>query len=106
MKKNVHPQYYTDTKVTCACGNTFTTGSTVKEIRVELCSQCHPFYTGKLRIVATENLVRKFEAKKKAAKLADIMSKKEKREKRRSKVSEIRAEKKLTLKDMLKDFNK
>lgn len=106
MKKNTHPQYYTDTKVTCACGNTFTTGSTVKEIKVELCSQCHPFYTGKQRIVDTENLVRKFEAKKKAAKIADIKNKKAKREQRRSKVSEIKAEKKLTLKDMLKDFNK
>ena len=49
MKKDIHPQYF-ETKVTCVtCGTTFTTGSTVKEIRVDTCSNCHPFYTGKQR---------------------------------------------------------
>jgi len=46
MKKDIHPEYQ-DCKVTCACGNTFTTRSTMKEIRVGVCSQCHPFYSGK-----------------------------------------------------------
>lgn len=106
MKKNTHPQYYNDAKVSCACGNTFTVGSTVKEIKVELCSKCHPFYTGKMRIVDSENLVKKFEAKQKAAKLSDIKKKKEKREQRRAKVTEIREEKKVTLKDMLGTIGK
>jgi large subunit ribosomal protein L31 len=60
MKKDIHPKYYTDCKVTCACGNTFTTGSTMPEIRVELCSQCHPFYTGKQKFVDTARRVEKF----------------------------------------------
>jgi large subunit ribosomal protein L31 len=106
MKKKIHPQYYKDATVTCACGNKFTTGSTVQTISVELCSKCHPFYTGKQKLVDTENLVKKFEAKKKAATKVKVKSKREKRAKRQSKVTEIKAEKKVTLKDMLKGFNK
>jgi len=60
MKKDIHPKYYTDCKVTCACGNTFVTGSTMPEIRVELCSLCHPFYTGKQKFVDTARRVEKF----------------------------------------------
>ena len=63
MKQKIHPQYFTDCKVTCACGNTFITGSTLKEIRVELCNQCHPFYTGKQKFVDTARRVEKFEEK-------------------------------------------
>ncbi len=71
MKTAIHPQYFTDTKVTCACGNTFVTGSTLKEIRVELCSQCHPFYTGKQKFVDTARRVEKFQEKiSKVAKVA------------------------------------
>ncbi|MFH1171654.1 MAG: 50S ribosomal protein L31 [bacterium] len=61
MKKEIHPTYYTDAKVTCACGNTFTTGSTVKEIHTEICSQCHPFYTGKQKLVDTARRVDRFQ---------------------------------------------
>lgn len=61
MKKDVHPKFYNDCKVTCACGNTFTTGSTLKEIRTELCSKCHPFYTGKQKFVDTARRVEKFQ---------------------------------------------
>lgn len=61
MKTGIHPTYYTDTKVTCACGNTWTTGSTRKEIRVEICSNCHPFFSGELqRIVDIEGQVDRF----------------------------------------------
>jgi large subunit ribosomal protein L31 len=63
MKQKIHPQYFTDCKVTCACGNTFTTGSTMKEIRIELCNQCHPFYTGKQKFVDTARRVEKFQDK-------------------------------------------
>ena len=63
MKTAIHPQYNTDTKVTCACGNTFVTGSTMKEIRVELCNQCHPFYTCKQKFVDTARRVEKFQEK-------------------------------------------
>ena len=61
MKKKIHPEFHTDTKVTCACGNTFVTGSTMPEIRTELCSQCHPFYTGKQKFVDTARRVEKFQ---------------------------------------------
>jgi len=63
MKNEIHPKYYTDTKVSCVCGNTFTTGSTEPEIKVELCSACHPFYTGKQKLVDTARRVEKFSAK-------------------------------------------
>lgn len=63
MKKDIHPTYYTDAIVICACGNTFTTGSTKKELRVESCSKCHPFFTGQQKIVDTEGRVEKFRRK-------------------------------------------
>lgn len=59
MKAGIHPKYQ-KARVTCACGNTFETRSTVEEIRVEICSACHPFYTGKQKIVDTEGRVEKF----------------------------------------------
>jgi large subunit ribosomal protein L31 len=60
MKQKIHPKYHTDCKVTCACGNNFVVGSTMPEIRVELCNQCHPFYTGKQKFVDTARRVEKF----------------------------------------------
>ncbi|MBD3293000.1 MAG: 50S ribosomal protein L31 [Armatimonadia bacterium] len=59
MKADIHPEYVTAT-VSCACGETFTTRSTKPEIKVEICSQCHPFYTGKQKMVDTEGRVEKF----------------------------------------------
>jgi large subunit ribosomal protein L31 len=60
MKENTHPTYYLDAQVICACGNTWTTGSTLKTIHTDVCSKCHPFYTGELRIVDTEGQVDRF----------------------------------------------
>ena len=62
MKKGIHPEYKLAT-VTCACGNTFQTRSTVSEIRVEICSQCHPFFTGKQKLVDSAGRVEKFRRK-------------------------------------------
>lgn len=62
MKKNIHPQYY-DTTITCTCGNIVHTRATKKDIRVEICSKCHPFFTGKSRLVDTAGRVEKFEKK-------------------------------------------
>ncbi|HAH85861.1 MAG: 50S ribosomal protein L31 [Armatimonadota bacterium] len=59
MKKGIHPAYV-PTKVVCACGNTWETRSTVPEIRLEICSACHPFFTGRQKIVDTEGRVEKF----------------------------------------------
>ena len=60
MKSDIHPRYYDDAKVICSCGNTWTTGSTRPEIRVELCSTCHPFFTGQQRIVDSAGQVERF----------------------------------------------
>lgn len=60
MKEGIHPKYYPNAVVKCACGNTFTTGSTSPELRVEICSKCHPFFTGRQNIVDTAGRVEKF----------------------------------------------
>lgn len=60
MKEGIHPAYFTDAQVICACGNTWTTGSTKKVIHTDVCSNCHPFYTGEQRIVDTEGQVDRF----------------------------------------------
>ncbi len=60
MKPNIHPTYYPDAQVICACGNTWTTGSTKKVIHTDLCSKCHPFFTGEQRIVDSEGQVDRF----------------------------------------------
>ena len=75
MKTNLHPNYHQDVVVTCTCGNKFTTGSTLKEIKTEICSSCHPFFTGELRYADTEGKVDSFQkkiakAKKEAPELA------------------------------------
>lgn len=57
MKPDIHPEYYPEATVICSCGQTYTTGSTKPELRVEICNQCHPFYTGEQRIVDTEGRV-------------------------------------------------
>ena len=62
MKENIHPKYGT-AEVKCACGNTFTTSSTRAEIRVEICSSCHPFFTGKQKLVDTAGRIEKFRKK-------------------------------------------
>ena len=60
MKKGIHPKYYKNATVHCACGNTFTVGSTREFIEIEVCSKCHPFYTGKEKIVDKLGQVQKF----------------------------------------------
>lgn len=62
MKDKIHPKYV-ETKVTCGCGNTFTTRSTQPELKVDICNVCHPFYTGKLKYVDTAGRIEKFQKK-------------------------------------------
>ena len=62
MQADIHPQYYV-TQVHCGCGNSFTTRSTRKELKVDICSACHPFYTGKLKFVDTAGRIEKFKTK-------------------------------------------
>ncbi len=68
MKQGIHPKYHDQVKVTCACGNTFTTGSTLPKIEVEICSACHPFFTGETKYIDTEGRIERFERKRKMAK--------------------------------------
>lgn len=67
MKKDTHPVYFSEAKVSCACGAHFTVGSTKEKIEVEICSQCHPFYTGNDKILDAAGRVEKFKARKAAA---------------------------------------
>jgi large subunit ribosomal protein L31 len=60
MKEKIHPKYYNDAQVICSCGNVWTTGSTKKVLKVELCSKCHPYFTGEMRLVDTAGRVEKF----------------------------------------------
>ena len=60
MKDKIHPEYYPEAKVTCSCGNTFTVGSTRPALKVEVCSKCHPFFTGEQRIVDSAGQVERF----------------------------------------------
>jgi large subunit ribosomal protein L31 len=60
MKPKIHPKYFPDAKVICACGNTWNTGATVAEIKIDVCSACHPFFTGEQRIVDTAGQVDRF----------------------------------------------
>lgn len=78
MKKDIHPQFYTEAKATCACGAIFAVGSTKQELNVEICSNCHPFYTGADKIVDTAGRVERFKTKtaKSAAKKTTTKMKK------------------------------
>lgn len=65
--KDIHPQYYKEAKVKCVCGNSFTVGATKQKIEIEICSHCHPFYTGKQTLVDTAHRAEKFSARRRVA---------------------------------------
>lgn len=67
MKADTHPTYFPEAKVTCACGRSFVVGSTKEKLEVEICSNCHPFYTGNDKILDTAGRVEKFKARRAAA---------------------------------------
>ncbi len=76
MKQGIHPDWHIDTKVACACGNSFITGSILPEIRVEICSACHPFFTGQQKFVDTLGQVERFQKRQTEAKAKQIERKK------------------------------
>ena len=94
MKAEIHPTYFPEAKIICACGNTITVGSTVEKINVELCSACHPFYTGKQNLVDTAGRVERFEKLKASTSSSSRGSKKAKAVKRASQKAEKKAAKK------------
>lgn len=71
MKADIHPQYYNQATFTCACGNTWVGGATMPEINVEICGNCHPFYTGKSNLIDTRGRIEKFT--KRTQKSVDII---------------------------------
>ena len=87
MKKGIHPTFYEDAQVVCSCGNTFTTGSTKKTITVEVCSKCHPLYTGEQRYIDSKGKVESFEKKREMAKKYEAIrvNKKEKKQQKNEK---------------------
>lgn len=105
MKKDIHPQYNSNLVVTCSCGNSFTTGSTLQDdsVTIDICSKCHPFYTGEQKIVDTDNVVRKYEERLEKSKKMSFSSKKEKMAKRRAKMEQMSSTPatSLSLRDML-----
>ena len=97
MKTSIHPQYYPEAVVTCACGNKFTTGSTKPSILTDVCSACHPFYTGQMKFVDAQGRVEKFQAKMTAS---SSYRKKQKKTAFRSDIAQK------TLKEMLTEAKK
>lgn len=63
MRKEIHPDYFPAAKVTCSCGNTFEVGATMSEFRLDICSNCHPLYTGKKKLVDTAGRVERFQSR-------------------------------------------
>ncbi len=76
MKTGIHPKYFDKAEVKCACGNTFTTGSTKEKINVEICYNCHPFFTGKEKLIDTAGKVERFKARREKAAAAPKVVKK------------------------------
>ena len=101
MKANIHPTWYPEAKVVCACGNTFTIGATVPEYQVEVCYNCHPFYTGQMKYVDTAGRVDAFRAKLSKAR-EKVLSKTEKRKLKR----ERKIQKELERPDTLAELRK
>ena len=100
MKAAGHPIYYPEAKVTCACGNTFTTGSTKPEIRVDICAKCHPFFTGEMRFVDTLGRVERFQQKQ-AGTAGKVVSKKQKKLLKKQQEDAEEAARPKTIREML-----
>ncbi|MBI3379256.1 50S ribosomal protein L31 [Candidatus Gottesmanbacteria bacterium] len=98
MKAGIHPTWYPDAQVVCACGNSFTIGSTKQSIHMEICHKCHPFFTGEMKFVDTLGRVEKFQKKQKtAAAQAQVLADKKKKKLQRQ--EEVRHPK--SLREML-----
>lgn|SRR3989344_3173283 len=105
MKQGIHPRYGQLT-VTCACGNSFVTGSTKDAIKVEICSACHPFFTGEMRFVDTMGRVERFQKKQQAASPGGTVKKRQKRLLKIKRDAEIEAAKPKTIRELLERAKK
>lgn len=107
MKKEIHPTYHHDAKVICACGWEGKIGSTKEEVRTELCSNCHPFFTGKQKLVDTAGRVDRFRAKmERAQKLREESEKRKGTKKGKTKIIEDSTKKKASAKKAKKEDDK
>lgn len=98
MKQDIHPKWYPEAKIICACGATHTVGATKQELRVEICSHCHPFFTGEMKFVDTLGRVERFQQKQKAAVVtAAVIA--QKKAKKAERLEQLRSPK--SLKEML-----
>lgn len=99
MKKEIHPPFY-ETKITCACGESFSIGSTKKELNVEICSKCHPFYTGKKNVVDSTGRVERFKKMREKTETIAEQSKKSAGTAKKRTVKKATTKKKKTLKEL------
>lgn len=99
MKQAIHPQYFEQAQVVCVCGHKWTTGSTTEMIRVELCSNCHPFYTGEQKFVDSASRIQKFQTRTENAKKYQVINKDKKEQEKK------KAESPKTLREMLAQIN-
>lgn len=104
MKANIHPQWHNDAKVSCACGNTFITGSILPTLRVDICAACHPIFTGQQKLIDTLGQVERFTQKVETSKVKQVQIKKI-QEYRDSKIAK-RKEDKPSLRDLLMQARK
>lgn len=99
MKSTIHPQWFEACKVTCACGNVFTVGATVADMKLDICGKCHPFFTGEMKFVDTMGRVERFQKKLNVGQqMASVLSDKKKKKKERE---EAIARQPKSLKEML-----
>jgi large subunit ribosomal protein L31 len=101
MKDGIHPKWYPEAKVTCSCGASFTVGSTKPEIHVEICANCHPFFTGEIKYVDTAGRVEKFQEKQKKASPQSLIKKKQKKILKKMEKEKEEEDRPKTLKEML-----
>jgi large subunit ribosomal protein L31 len=99
MKQAIHPKYFEQAQIVCVCGNKFSFGSTQEVIHVELCSHCHPFYTGEQKFVDSASRIQKFQNRSEAAKKYQVVNKEKKEQERK------KAEAPKTLREMLSQIN-
>lgn len=97
MKAKIHPEWYPEAQVSCACGASFVVGAAKPTIRVDICSNCHPFFTGEMKFIDTMGRVERFQKKQEAAKKLDYKSKK----KRKAEAAASQQKQPQSLKDML-----
>ncbi len=104
MKKDIHPAWYPKAKIKCACGQVYVVGATVPEVHVEICSHCHPLFTGQEKLIDTERRVERFERRRQEALKASTERAKIDKEKK-ERVKKV-SERPQTLKEILQDIRK